>query len=115
MVSFSIAIRSLQREAIRRESRIELATEGQRYFDVRRWMIADKAPGQGGQGAHLIGSEQAINLLIVLGQEAAGLLAHRCYVGAHIGALHQGQWGAVDLVNKALLPVIGGDQPLLQT
>ena len=29
----------LQREAIRRESRIELATEGQRYFDVRRWMI----------------------------------------------------------------------------
>lgn len=33
---------ALLREAIQRESRIELATEGQRYFDVRRWMIADK-------------------------------------------------------------------------
>ena len=30
----------LQRLAIQRERRIELATEGQRYFDVRRWMIA---------------------------------------------------------------------------
>lgn len=39
-----------QREAIRREMRVELATEGQRYFDVRRWMIAEKAPGEGGQG-----------------------------------------------------------------
>lgn len=39
----------LQRKAIRRESRIELATEGQRYFDVRRWMIADLPEGaQGG-------------------------------------------------------------------
>ena len=46
---------ALQREAIRRESRIELATEGQRYFDVRRWMIADKAPGQGGQGGEFHG------------------------------------------------------------
>ena len=46
---------TLQREAIRRESRIELATEGQRYFDVRRWMIADKAPGQGGQGGEFHG------------------------------------------------------------
>lgn len=32
----------LQRAAIQRERQIELATEGQRYFDVRRWMIADK-------------------------------------------------------------------------
>jgi hypothetical protein len=40
---------NLQREAIRRERRIELATEGQRYFDLVRWMIADKAaPGEGG-------------------------------------------------------------------
>lgn len=45
----------LQREAIRRERRIELATEGQRYFDVRRWMIAENAPGQGGQGGDFTG------------------------------------------------------------
>lgn len=31
-----------QFEAIRRERRIELFAEGQRYFDVRRWMLADK-------------------------------------------------------------------------
>lgn len=30
------------REAIRRERRIELCTEGQRYFDVRRWMLAEE-------------------------------------------------------------------------
>ena len=30
-----------QAEAIRRESRVELCTEGQRYFDVRRWMLAE--------------------------------------------------------------------------
>ncbi len=37
------------REAIRREMRVELATEGQRFFDVRRWMLAE-TPGykQGG-------------------------------------------------------------------
>ncbi len=37
------------RKAIQAESRVELCTEGQRYFDVRRWMLADK-PGnmQGG-------------------------------------------------------------------
>lgn len=37
------------RTAIQNESRVELCTEGQRYFDVRRWMIAEK-PGnmQGG-------------------------------------------------------------------
>lgn len=29
------------REAIRRESRIELCTEGQRYFDLCRWLIAE--------------------------------------------------------------------------
>ena len=38
--------KDLQREAIRRESRIELATEGQRYFDVRRWMIAETPQGR---------------------------------------------------------------------
>lgn len=44
----------LQRLAIRRERRIELATEGQRYFDVRRWMIADK-PGEGRQSGYIHG------------------------------------------------------------
>lgn len=44
--------KELQREAIRRESRIELATEGQRYFDVRRWMIAEKEEGRQGGDFH---------------------------------------------------------------
>jgi len=35
--------KDLQRSAIQRESRIELATEGQRFFDVRRWLIAETA------------------------------------------------------------------------
>src|SRR5690606_6988375 len=43
------------REAVRREMRVELATEGQRYFDVRRWMIADGLPGEGGQGGQFHG------------------------------------------------------------
>jgi hypothetical protein len=47
--------KELQREAIRRERRIELATEGQRYFDVRRWMIAENEPGMGGQGGDFTG------------------------------------------------------------
>ncbi|MDO5607463.1 MAG: RagB/SusD family nutrient uptake outer membrane protein [Capnocytophaga sp.] len=42
----------LQRKAIRRERRIELATEGQRYFDVRRWMIADTDEGQQNRDLH---------------------------------------------------------------
>ncbi|GAA4298479.1 RagB/SusD family nutrient uptake outer membrane protein [Aestuariibaculum suncheonense] len=44
-----------QREAIRREMRVELATEGQRYFDVRRWMIAENPVGEGGQGGPFYG------------------------------------------------------------
>ncbi len=43
---------TLQREAIQRESRIELATEGQRYFDVRRWMIAESDEGRQGGAFH---------------------------------------------------------------
>ncbi|WP_017260147.1 RagB/SusD family nutrient uptake outer membrane protein [Pedobacter arcticus] len=39
---------NLQRQAIRREFRVELCTEGQRYFNVRRWMIAENAVGDGG-------------------------------------------------------------------
>ena len=42
----------LQRAAIQRERQIELATEGQRYFDVRRWMIADKN-GEGRQNGYV--------------------------------------------------------------
>lgn len=42
--------KDLQRLAIQRESRIELATEGQRFFDVRRWMIAEtQGSKQGGE------------------------------------------------------------------
>jgi hypothetical protein len=37
------------RQAIQAERRVELCTEGQRYFDVRRWMIAENSVGQGGQ------------------------------------------------------------------
>lgn len=44
----------LQRAAIQRERQIELATEGQRYFDVRRWMIADKN-GEGHQNGYVHG------------------------------------------------------------
>lgn len=43
---------TLQRKAIQRESRIELATEGQRYFDVRRWMIAETPEGRQGGDFH---------------------------------------------------------------
>lgn len=44
-----------QREAIRREMRVELCTEGQRYFNVRRWMIAENSVGGGGQGGNFYG------------------------------------------------------------
>ena len=37
-----------QRAAIRAEMRVELCTEGQRYFDQKRWMIADKTSNEGG-------------------------------------------------------------------
>ncbi|WP_186756223.1 RagB/SusD family nutrient uptake outer membrane protein [Echinicola salinicaeni] len=44
-----------QRKAVRQEMRVELATEGQRYFDVRRWMIADSP--QGRQGGNFYGMD----------------------------------------------------------
>jgi len=50
------------REAIRREMRVELATEGQRYFDVRRWMIAESPSGQGGQGGPFYGMNMNANV-----------------------------------------------------
>lgn len=49
----------LQREAIRMERRIELATEGQRYFDTHRWMIAGNKPGEGGEGGDFHGLNMA--------------------------------------------------------
>ena len=33
------------RELIRKERRVELAFEGQRYFDTRTWMIAEETDG----------------------------------------------------------------------
>lgn len=40
-----IGNQELQREAIQMERRVELYAEGNRYFDIRRWMTADKADG----------------------------------------------------------------------
>lgn len=40
------------RAVIQRESRLELATEGQRYFDVRRWLIAEDESGRQGGVFH---------------------------------------------------------------
>lgn len=51
--------KNLLREAIRRESRIELATEGQRYFDVRRCMIAEAPEGR--QAGDFFGMNMAGN------------------------------------------------------
>ena len=42
----------LQEEAIRHERRIELFTEGQRYFDVRRWMCAEEEGYKQGGPVH---------------------------------------------------------------
>lgn len=46
-----------QREAVRAEMRVELAGEGQRYFDVRRWMIAEAPAGKGAQGGPYYGMD----------------------------------------------------------
>ena len=37
-----IGNQALQREAIQQERRVELFCEGQRFFDIRRWMICDE-------------------------------------------------------------------------
>lgn len=47
-----IGNQELQRKAIRAEMKVELCIEGQRYFDVRRWMIADKPEGRQGGPFH---------------------------------------------------------------
>lgn len=41
------------REAIRLERRLELAFEGHRFFDVRRWMIADQTDSQAMHGTEI--------------------------------------------------------------
>ena len=50
-----IGNQELQREAIRQERRVELCTEGQRYFDVRRWMLIENLPENGGQAGEFHG------------------------------------------------------------
>ena len=50
-----IGNQELQREAIRQERRVELCTEGQRYFDVRRWMLIENSPENGGQAGEFHG------------------------------------------------------------
>lgn len=55
------------RAAVQRESRVELCTEGQRYFDVRRWMIAEKPLGQGGQAGAAQGMDMNSSSLTVGG------------------------------------------------
>lgn len=52
-----IGNKNLQKQAIIQERRVELFTEGQRYFDVRRWMIAQNPVGQGGQGGDFHGMD----------------------------------------------------------
>jgi hypothetical protein len=49
--------KELQQEAIIKERRVELFAEGQRYFDVRRWMIAENSVGEGGQGGDFHGMD----------------------------------------------------------
>jgi len=45
------------REAIRLERRIELAVEGHRFFDVRRWMIAEETENKMMHGVKVIRNE----------------------------------------------------------
>lgn len=40
-----IGDQQLQRDAIQKERRVELFAEGNRYFDIRRWMTADDTDG----------------------------------------------------------------------
>ena len=47
-----IGNRELQEKAIRHERRIELFAEGQRYFDVRRWMCAEEEGYKQGGPVH---------------------------------------------------------------
>nr|WP_220392908.1 RagB/SusD family nutrient uptake outer membrane protein [Chitinophaga lutea] len=70
------------REAIRHERRVELATEGQRYFDVRRWMIADKPAGQGGQGGPSTGMNMNSSDLTIGGFYKRTFVENRVFMKA---------------------------------
>ena len=56
--------KELQKEAIIAERRVELASEGQRYFDIRRWMIAGDGAGNGGQGGVFHGMDMDAETLV---------------------------------------------------
>lgn len=69
-----------QRAAIINERRVELFTEGQRYFDVRRWMIADKPEGrQGGifTGMNMNGRADDLSFYIRSNYDFAARLFNR--------------------------------------
>jgi hypothetical protein len=55
------------REIIRNERRVELAFEGHRFFDVRRWMIADQTENQTMTGMEVVrnGSSASFNVFNV--------------------------------------------------
>jgi hypothetical protein len=60
------------REAIRLERKIELAFEGKRFFDVRRWMIADQTESQTMHGLEITKSNS--------GTETSRIIAVRTHV-----------------------------------
>ena len=49
------------REKIRHERRIELAFEEHRYYDVRRWMIADEVENQPALGMRITRTDGDLN------------------------------------------------------
>jgi hypothetical protein len=49
------------REVIRHERRIELAFEGHRFFDVRRWMIAEETQGRVMHGMEVIRNDNSVS------------------------------------------------------
>jgi hypothetical protein len=53
------------RKAIQAESRVELCTEGQRYFDIRRWMLAEQTGNM--QGGPTTGMNMNSNQLTIGG------------------------------------------------
>lgn len=72
------------REAIIAERRVELATEGQRYFDVRRWMIAERANAAGGghQGGEFHGMNMYSNSETVGGFFERTVIENRPFIKA---------------------------------
>lgn len=53
------------REVIRNERRIELAFEEHRFWDIRRWKIANNVMNKPIQGMRIVKTEQALNFNIV--------------------------------------------------